>query len=42
MGSPSELRIMCEKQSAWADSCASETETQTHGFGRAVQIERLS
>lgn len=34
MGSPSESRIICKKQFAWAH-------LQPHGSGRAVEIELI-
>ena len=40
MGNPSELRIICKQQFAWAHGFPSETETQPHGSGRAVETEQ--
>ena len=41
MDSPSESRIMCKKQFAWAYGFTSETEKQAHGSGRAVATELI-
>ena len=42
MDSPSELRIMCKVQLAWVLGVTSETETQTHGSGRAIETELIT